>query len=106
MRKIEEEESKRKFRFGDGEIKTSIKRVKIPANVVGKNIYIQADVVSCAIPLLLSKGSMKKAKVKINMENDTAVIFGKTLKLSCTSSGHYRVPLLDENQSTSTTEEI
>ena len=95
LSKVEEEESGKTFRFGDGRVQTSLKRVKIPATVVGKKIFIQADVVDCPIPLLLSKASMKKAKVELNLENDTAVILGRKIKLTCTSSGHYRVPLLE-----------
>ncbi|CAG2236146.1 unnamed protein product [Mytilus edulis] len=54
---------------------------------------IQADVVTSDIPLLLSKDSMKKAKMKLDLENDSANIFGKDVQLQCTSSGHYCVPI-------------
>ncbi|CAC5411356.1 unnamed protein product [Mytilus coruscus] len=46
-----------------------------------------------APPLLLSKDSMKKAKMKLDLENDSANIFGKDVQLQCTSSGHYCVPI-------------
>ncbi|KAG1651276.1 hypothetical protein GQR58_027299 [Nymphon striatum] len=45
------------------------------------------------ITLLLSKDSTKKAKIKLDLENDSAFIFGKDVDLSCTSSGHYCVPI-------------
>ena len=102
LMKVEEERSDKTFRFGDGNVQTSVKRVKIPVNIVGVKTFVKTDVVDCAIPLLLSKESMKKAKVKLNLENDTAVILGKTIKLTCTASGHYRVPLLESQLTPST----
>ena len=90
--KVTEKDSNTTFRFGDGEVHTSMKKVKIPVTIVGKKINIETDVVDCGIPLLLSKKSMKRAKIKIDLENDTAVIFGRRLKLACTSSGHYSKP--------------
>ena len=38
---------------------------------------------------------MKEAKMKLDLENDSAMIFGKYIKLQCTSSGHYCIPLGD-----------
>ena len=104
--KVTEEDSNTTFRFGDGEVHASMKKVKIPVTIVGKKINIVTDVVDCGIPLLLSKKSMKKAKIEIKFEDDTAVIFGRRLKLTCTSSGHYCIPLTDENESRQNTEEI
>ena len=40
---------------------------------------------------------MKEAKVKLDLENDHASIFGRQVDLQCTSSGHYRVPLQQSN---------
>ena len=45
------------------------------------------------IPLLLSKSSMKKTKVKLVLENDCASIIGRQVDLQCTSSVHCCVPL-------------
>lgn len=36
---------------------------------------------------------MKTAKMKLDLENDSASIFGKDVQLQCTSSGHYCVPI-------------
>ena len=44
--------------------------------------------------------------MKLNLENDSAVIFGRHVKLTCTASGHYRIPLLDDCKSTHKTGEI
>ena len=39
---------------------------------------IEVGVVNSDIPLLLSKAAMKKARMTINMDDDTAIVFGKT----------------------------
>ena len=97
-KQIVEVKSKTSFRFGDGQIQNSIKKVKIPVTLVGKKVFIMTDVVDSGLPLLFSKPSMKKAGVKLDLENDTAIILGKTVKLNCTSSGHYCIPLYDERK--------
>ena len=56
------------------------------------------------IPLLLSKKAMKKAKMKIDLENDTCAIFGKEIELKTTSSGHYCISLLEEMSTGDNTE--
>lgn len=104
--KIEEEESETAFRFGDGNVYKSLKRVKFPVNIVGEKAYVTADVVNSSIPLLFSKKSMKKARMKLDMEKDVAIIHGKVVELGCTSSGHYCLPLKDEKEAWKKTEEI
>ena len=39
---------------------------------------------------------MKKAKIKLDLEQDCATIFGKNIILHHTSSGHYCVPLIKD----------
>ena len=43
-------------------------KVKIPANVEGKDFLVNADVIDAEIPLLLSKGAMKNAGVIIDLK--------------------------------------
>ena len=104
--KIEEEESETTFRFGDGNMYKSLSKVKFPVNIIGKRAYVTADVVNCSVPLLFSKKSMKRAQMKLDLENDIAEIHGKKVKLGCTSSGHYCLPLRDEKETWRKTEEI
>lgn len=104
--RIVEEESGTTFRFGDGNVYKSKKKVKFPVNIIGDRAYVTADVVDCSIPLLFSKKSMKRAQMKLDLENDIAVIHGKKVKLRCTSSGHYCLPLQDEREIWKKTEEI
>ena len=86
-------ESGKIFKFGGGECLQSAGEFKIPAKLAGKDIYISTDVVESDIPLLLSKDAMKKAGMKLNLEKDTAEIYGKEIALNETSSGHYCVPI-------------
>ncbi|KAK4317301.1 hypothetical protein Pmani_011614 [Petrolisthes manimaculis] len=102
---IQEESSEATFRFGDGNMYKSTK-VKLPVNIIGNRAYVIANVVDCSIPLLFSKKSMKKAQMKLDLENDIAVIHGKKVKLRCTSSGHYCLLLRDEQEVWKKTEEI
>jgi hypothetical protein len=81
------------FKFGGGETLRSIASCVIPAVIAGSEIRITTDVVESDIPLLLSLDAMKEARVKLDLENDTAEILGKTIALNHTSSGHYCLPI-------------
>lgn len=83
------------FKFGGGKRLKSIEKVTIPCEIAGVKCQITTDVVDSDIPLLLGKPAMKKAKVKLDLENDCATIFGETVELQCTSSGHYCVPIVE-----------
>ncbi|XP_071317640.1 CD166 antigen homolog A isoform X1 [Trachinotus anak] len=93
-----EEPSCRPFRFGDGKVVYSTKRLKIPAKIGQTSCHIETHVVPANIPLLLSKASMKRAGTVLDMENDKAVMFNKPVKLYFTSSGHYCVNIIDNKQ--------
>ena len=90
---IKEQNSNVSFTFGDGNSEKSIKKVKIPCYIGGKRCTIETDVVNCNIPLLLSKPAMKKAKMSLNFENDTALFGDLTISLRCSFSGHYLLPI-------------
>ena len=61
--------------------------------IAGKEVFIRTDVVDSDIPLLLSRRAMKTAGVKMDLESDTAMIFGKDVALNMTTSGHYCIPI-------------
>ena len=86
-------EGSKMFKFGGGEKLPSIQKVVIPAVLADKAIKIETDVVQSDIPLLLSLSSMKKAGLKLDLENDEAEVFNKKIALDYTPSGHYCVPL-------------
>ena len=87
------EEGTKCFKFGDGLKVKSSKKVTLPCVIAKMNVKIISDVVDADIPLLLSKMAMKRARTTLNFNNDTAEMFGKRIKLLCTTSGHYHVPI-------------
>ena len=93
LRKMKQTVGKKMFKFGGGEIMRSKGEYCLPAVVAGKDVMIRTDVVGSDIPLLLSRSAMKTAGVKMDMENDTANIFGKDIALNLTTSGHYCIPI-------------
>ena len=64
------------FKFGGGIKLRSKGEYSIPAVIVGKPVTIKTDVVNSDIPLLLSRTTMKNADVKMDLEHDSAGIFG------------------------------
>ena len=91
---VKEEPGEKRYKFGGGEILRSKKVVHIPAEVAGEKITIVTDVVDSQIPLLWSLEDMKKAKVKLDLANDVAEIYGNSVNLNYTSSGHYCLPIV------------
>lgn len=91
--KIKQTVGQRTFKFGGGERLKSTGEYNLPAVVAGKEVFIKTDVVESDIPLLLSRKAMKTAGVKMDLETDTARIFGKDVALNLTTSGHYCIPI-------------
>ena len=92
------ESSKRTFRFGDGELVSSIGRIVVPIylNGVRKTIGLETDIVDKDLPLLMSRGSMKRADTTIAFSKngeEEVTMFGKRQKLYISSSGHLCIPL-------------
>ena len=87
---IKVEPSSRVFKFGGGEKRKSVGTFHIPCSIEGQNIILTVDAVEQDdLPCLLSKKSMKHAKVIIDVAKDTAIIFGKEVKLEENHAGHY-----------------
>ena len=91
--KIIENQSSSTFTFGDGTTVASLRKVTLPCWIGNVRANVTTDVVTCNIPLLLSKRSMKKAEMCLDFGNDRVLIGGKQIDLQCTSSGHYILPL-------------
>lgn len=86
--------SEKWFKFGnEGMLKSKCKYV-LPAEIGQNSVMIEVDIIDSDIPLLLSKEAMKKAKMKIDLEDDTAIVLGNRITLDTTSAGHYVIPLL------------
>ena len=93
---VKEYKSNRRFKFGDGNVVKSFKRVIIPAKIGNTSCSIETEVVKSDIPLLLSKASLKKAGAVIDLEKDEAVMFQEPIKLQFTSSGHYCIGIINK----------
>ncbi len=97
LSKIKETQSARPFKFGDGRVIHSTKKVNIPAMIGQTRCQIETEVVPADIPLLLSKMSLKRAGAVLDIENDKAMMFKQLVRLELTSSGHYCVNLREES---------
>ncbi|XP_063689505.1 uncharacterized protein LOC134822397 [Bolinopsis microptera] len=84
------------FRFGVGTLESS-KKVIIPVTICTHKIRLEVHIVNSDIPLLLSLKSMKCMGVQLNFETDTITIRGEDYKLELTKSGHYAIPIHEEN---------
>ncbi len=93
LAKIQQKKGQKVFKFGGGEVLQSVMFCELPCNIAGKDVIIEVDVVESAIPLLLSLKSLKTANAKLNLEKDTAELFGTEVPLNFTSSGHYCIPI-------------
>ena len=91
--KVKQTKGQRVFKFGGGTCLQSKGEYSLPVVIAGKEATINTDVVESDIPLLLSRTAMKKAAVKMDLENDTATIMGKEVALNLTTSGHYCIPI-------------
>jgi hypothetical protein len=100
LEKVVIKEGKKIFKFGAGEKIKSKASYSLPVVLAGKPVTLVTDVVDSDIPLLLSKNAMKRAKVKLNLVDGTADIFGKQVSLNTTSLGHFCVPIGKENNDT------
>ena len=86
------------FRFGDSEPVQSIKHVLLPAELGNKQVFFDTFVVSSSIPLLLSRETMKKAKMTIDFSSDTVKIQNIEHPSFLTSCGQYLIPILPSKE--------
>ena len=86
---VQEQESSSKFKFGDGVVQTSLKKVIIPADVSGTKVKIETDYIDNSLPLLLSESVMQKAATNIDFRNNKVAMFEKVQDLRFTTSGHH-----------------
>ena len=93
------QESNRSFRFGDGEIVNSIGKMIIPIHLDGvcEKVGLETDIVDKDLPLLMSRGSMKRAETVISFNSsdgkEKVTMFGKQQSLYISASGHLCIPL-------------
>ena len=87
------QKSNREFRFGDGQIYKSEKLVSVPIHLGDQKAMLETEVVYAHIPLLLSRLSLKRAGADLNFEHDEIVMFGESIPIKISKSGHYCVSL-------------
>ena len=63
------------------------------AVVAGKEVIIRTNVVASDVPLLLLRTAMKKAAIKMDLENDTVSIIGKDVSLNLPTAENYCIPI-------------
>jgi hypothetical protein len=83
------------YKFGSGNIYKSLYKIKVPAKIGIKKVFIESGDVETNIPMLLSRTAMKKAATFINFKDDTVNMLGQKQDIVVTSSGHYAIPLSD-----------
>ena len=93
LKSVMKKEGEKLFKFGGRETLKSVMSCQLPCQLADTDVLIEVGVVESAIPLLLSLKSLKTPKAKLNLERDTAVLFGKEVPLNFTSSGHYCIPI-------------
>ena len=54
---------------------------------------LNTDIVASDIPPILSRKSMKKANMTLDLQNGHAVFFDLSIQLLVTKSGHYAIPI-------------
>ena len=67
--------------------------VDIPIVLGKQHLMLNTDIVASDILILLSRKSMKKADTTLAFKNDNAIVFGESVKLITTKSGHYTIPI-------------
>ena len=90
---VTESKSKSVFRFGDGKETTSLKLVTVAIYIGKVRMLLDIDIVEFEIPLLISKGAMKQMDMKLDLVKDIVTVNGENIKLCCTSTGHYCLPI-------------
>ena len=94
-----------KFRFGVDKVYTSNRIVHISVYIGSSSASLAVYVVSCNIPLLLSRISLKTEHATLDFQNYMLFIFNEAVPLITSDLGHYCLPLsrsIEEPQSPET----
>ena len=93
LKSVTKKEGEKLFEFGGRETLKSVISCPLPCRLADADVLIEVDVAESAILLLLSLKSLKTAKVKLNLERESAVLCGKEFPLNFISSGHCCIPI-------------
>ena len=94
-------ESNTNVLFGDMKTQQAVFEVTLPVCIAGRRGTLTADVIEGSLPLLVGRSAMKRAGCRLDMITDEAVLLGDRIKLQCTKSGHYLLPLSERTIGTS-----
>ena len=81
------------YRIGDENLFTVIESLDIPIVLGKQHVIPNRDIVASGISLLLSRKYMRKADITLDFRNYNAIVFGESVKLITTKSGHYTIPI-------------
>ena len=84
--KVRREESKKVYKFGGGEKRSSLGKVIFPCHFAGVNVKIMTEVVDADFPLLVGNTLLKRAKAILYFDEAKAVMMGNEVKMQETES--------------------
>ncbi|CAK9033038.1 unnamed protein product [Durusdinium trenchii] len=85
------------FKFGNGEVETSMVSIQMPVVLAHRRGVIRAAVIKGDAPLLLSRTALKTLGATLDFAHDSLQVFGKTIPLQTNSAGQYVVQLTGED---------
>ena len=93
LTEINRSTSNKYYKFGNTQVVKAIENIELPMTIANTQIIMNTDVVDLNVPLLISKKALKKANAELNFIDNTLKIFGKSIKLLESKSGHYLLPI-------------
>ena len=93
------EKSEKQFRFGDGRLAKSLGPITLFVSVPSENggnvcLKLYTDVVTGSVPLLVSYGSLHRAKCILNFSPNELLMGENAIKLKATPRGHLYLPMI------------
>ena len=76
----------------------SIKKVKFPGKLAGKDVMFKSHMVKSNIPLLWSRPVMSRARTVLDLANNRAKILGVWVDRNLTAVGHFALDILLKSQ--------
>ena len=98
--KVRAETSKRVFKFGGGEKRSSKVAVTLPCNLAGRNVGIKTEVVDADIPLLIGNTTLKKANAILYIVEKKMELLGVKIDMEETESGHFSIKINTPHEGT------
>ena len=88
-------ENSRCFSFRNGGDCPSTHTVDIPVTIGKRKSWniVRTHVVNRPVPLLLSRSALKWGRMKIDSQNNSAIMYGQVTKLHIDASGYLTMPL-------------